>query len=145
MPEAEKIGWLKFRLEVPNKGLAQGGSSMYTSNPIPELARGRAGAAAIASNLPSSRFAVAREMLSTLETLTNAGRRHCMAKVVVFIEGEVALVAREVGQCRRDAAKEFLEQLKRESSRPLPDVTRFCSRADDLISLLTPGAASSGR
>jgi hypothetical protein len=126
-------------------GLAHGGSSMYLSNPTIELARGRAGAAAVAPSVPPSRFAVAREMLSTLETLTNAGRRHCMAKVVVFIEGQVALVAPQVGKCRRDAAMEFLEQLRRESSRPLPDVASFCTRADDLIGLLAPLAISSGR
>jgi hypothetical protein len=38
-----------------------------------------------------------------------------------------------------------LEQLKRESSRPLPDVTTFRSRADDLIGLLAPLGASTGR
>jgi hypothetical protein len=85
---------------------------------------------------PSSRFAVAREILSTLETLTNAGRRHFMAKVVVFIEGQVAAVG--VSAVRRDAALESLEQLKRESARPLPDVTSFRNRADDLIGLLAP-------
>jgi len=118
---------------------------MYPSNPTPELLRGRAGTAAIAPHLLSGRFSVAREMLSTLETLTNAGRRHCMAKVVVFIEGQVALVAPEVGESRCDAAMACLEQLKRESSRPLPDVTTFRSRADDLIGLLAPLGASTGR
>ena len=76
-------------------------------------------------------------MLSTLETLTNAGRRHFMAKVVIFIEGQVA-AAGEVSDGDRDAALQSLEQLKRESARPLPDVATFRDRADDLLGLLTP-------
>ncbi|HXT97645.1 MAG TPA: hypothetical protein VN853_15190 [Polyangia bacterium] len=88
-------------------------------------------------DLPSSRLAVAREMISTLETLTNAGQRHFMAKVVVFIEGQVA-AAGEVSEDDRDAALQSLEQLRRESARPLPDVVTFRNRADDLIGLLAP-------
>lgn len=87
--------------------------------------------------LPASRLAVAREMISTLETLTNAGQRHFMAKVVIFIEGQVA-AAGPVSEDARDAALQSLEQLRRESARPLPDVVTFRNRADDLIGLLAP-------
>jgi hypothetical protein len=91
----------------------------------------------------SGRLGVAREMISTLETLTDAGRRHFMAKVVVFIEGQVA-AAGEVSEGRRDAALQSLEQLKRESARPLPDVTTFRNRAADLIGLLAPALSERG-
>lgn len=74
---------------------------------------------------PADRFGVAREILSALETLTNAGRRHFMAKVVVFMEGQVAEAAPDPTGCRRDASMALLAQLKRESSRPLPDLTAF--------------------
>ncbi|HLK89759.1 MAG TPA: hypothetical protein VKZ18_07690 [Polyangia bacterium] len=84
-----------------------------------------------------SRLAVAREMLVTLETLTNAGQRHLMAKVVTFIEGQVAEAPAARGRQRATAAQ-LLAQLKRESDRPFPEVAAFRSRAEGLIGLLAP-------
>jgi hypothetical protein len=96
---------------------------------------------AVAPLLPTtspSRLAVAREMLVTLETLTNAGQRHLMAKVVTFIEGHVATATAGVRERPRAAALQLLGQLRRESERPSPDVATFRSRAETLIALLAP-------
>jgi hypothetical protein len=84
-----------------------------------------------------NRLAVAQEMLVTLETLTNAGQRHLMAKVVSFIEGHVAAEA-PVARDRQRAMASQLAQLKRESDRPFPEVAAFRSRAEGLIGLLAP-------
>lgn len=100
-----------------------------------DLAPTRAVGPLLAPATSPSRLAVAREMLVTLETLTNAGQRHLMAKVVTFIEGHIATAARER---LRAAALQILTQLKRESERPSPDVAAFRSHAETLIALLLP-------
>jgi hypothetical protein len=94
-------------------------------------------AAPFVADTSSSRLAVAREMLVTLETLTNAGQRHLMAKVVTFIEGQVgeSPAARDR---QRATAAQMLVQLRRESDRPFPEVAAFRSRAEGLIKLLAP-------
>jgi hypothetical protein len=97
-----------------------------------ELAPSRA----VAPLLAPSRLAVAREMLVTLETLTNAGQQHLMAKVVTFIEGHIAKALPGVRDRQRAAA--LLTRLKRESERPAPDVATFRDHAETLIALLAP-------
>jgi len=79
----------------------------------------------------SQDIATMREMLATLETLTVAGRRHNMRKIVSFIE-------RLLGGARPHlVAAALLERLARESSRPHPDVRRFSETGERLLGLLS--------
>jgi hypothetical protein len=108
----------------------------YTPSHSLELAPSRAVAPLLATTSSPSRLAVAREMLATLETLTNAGQQHLMAKVVAFIQGDIATAA--PGARDRQRAAALLTQLRRESERPAPDVATFRGHAETLIALLTP-------
>lgn len=103
-----------------------------------ELAPGRAVAPLLASATAPNRLAIAGEMLVTLETLTNAGQRHLMAKVVTLIEGHIGTAALAARDRQRVAALQLLSQLKRECERPSPDLAAFRRHAETLIALLTP-------
>jgi hypothetical protein len=110
----------------------------YIPSPSMDLAASRAVAPLLASTTSPSRLAVAREMLVTLETLTNAGQRHLMAKVVTFIEGHIATATPGARGLQRAAALQLLTLLKRESERPSPGVAAFRAQAERLIALLAP-------
>ena len=83
------------------------------------------------------RLTTIRQMLATLDTLTIAGQRHLMSKVVAFVSGQVERVVREGGRVNRRMLLDQLTLLKRESDRQLPSVSTFSARADSLIALLT--------
>jgi hypothetical protein len=101
-----------------------------------ELAASRSVAPLLGPATSPSNLAVAGEMLAMLETLTNAGQRHLMAKVVTFIEGHIAKATPGVRDRQRAAA--LLTQLRRESERPSPEVAAFRAHAERLIALLAP-------
>jgi hypothetical protein len=71
-----------------------------------------------------SELAVIGEMLGMLESLTNAGQQHVMAKIVGFIQGRVSsgAIARRADRAR---VAELLERVQREAARPLPVVDAF--------------------
>jgi hypothetical protein len=75
--------------------------------------------------------AVIGEMLASLDTLTNAGRHHVMAKIVGFFQGRVG--ATHVADPAR--AAEMLERLQREAARPLPVVASFTQEVERLLAL----------
>jgi hypothetical protein len=75
-----------------------------------------------------------REMLARLETLTAAGQRHTMSKIVSFFGAH----AHRVDAHQERALAESIAWLRREAERPLPDVVSFCRRAEDLIASLSP-------
>lgn len=102
-----------------------------------DLAAIRPVAPLLAPPTSPSRLAIAREMLETLETLTNAGQRHLMAKVVALVEGHIATATPGARERPRAAALQVLTQLKRESERPSPEVSSFRAHAETLIALLT--------
>jgi len=83
--------------------------------------------------------ATIRQMLATLDTLTIAGQRHLMAKVLAFVEGQVDRAIRHTGAGNRGMLLEQLALLKRESDRPLPSVPAFGERAESLLALLAFG------
>jgi hypothetical protein len=117
---------------TPNTSTMNPTTSSFLIDSIPPT-----GAAPFGPDTSRNRLAVAREMLVTLETLTNAGQRHLMAKVVSFIEGQVAQAPAARGR-QRALATQLLAQLRRESDRPFPEVAAFRSRAEGLIGLLAP-------
>ncbi|HXJ23977.1 MAG TPA: hypothetical protein VMT03_27535 [Polyangia bacterium] len=64
------------------------------------------------------------EMLGSLESLTNAGQRHVMAKIVGFIQTRVSsgAIARTADRAR---VTELLDRVRHEATRPLPVVEAF--------------------
>ncbi|HVU34660.1 MAG TPA: hypothetical protein VHE61_14595 [Opitutaceae bacterium] len=87
----------------------------------------------------AARMLTIREMLANLDTLTIAGQQHLMNRVAAFIEGQVTEVPRGAGGANRRMLTEQLELLKHESGRPLPSVSAFRRRADNLLDLLNAG------
>jgi hypothetical protein len=85
-------------------------------------------------------FATIRQMLATLDSLTIAGQRHLMAKVVSFVDGQMTRVLQHVGPGNRRTLLDQLALLKGESDRQLPSVPVFGQRAESLIALLATGA-----
>jgi hypothetical protein len=77
-------------------------------------------------------------MLEKLDTLTDAGQRHLMAKVLTFIQGHVATEVPGHREHQRTPALQLLGQLRRETERPAPDLVTFRSQAETLIALLAP-------
>ena len=95
-----------------------------------------------ASPTPSfaDKLATIRQMLASLDTLTIAGQRHLMAKVLAFVDGQVQRVIHHAGPRNRGMLLEQLAVLRRESDRQLPSVATFGERAESLLALLTVGA-----
>ena len=79
---------------------------------------------------------VIREMLGTLDTLTIAGQRHVMQKVVDFVDTKTRVVAARMSHRNRATLFDLLTQLGKESERLVPDSARFARQAESLITLL---------
>lgn len=80
-----------------------------------------------------------REMLATLNTLSIAGQRHLMGKVIAFIDGHVERIMREARDSAARRLAEHLAMLKDESERPLPSVARFGRHTETTLELLVAG------
>lgn len=89
---------------------------------------------------PGEKLTTIRQMLATLDTLTIAGRRHLMSKVVTFLGDQVELAIRHPGLGNRCVLPDQLALLKGESVRQLPSVPVFVERAEPLIALLALAA-----
>jgi len=81
-------------------------------------------------------LATVREMVASLDTLTLAGQRHLMAKVVTFMRDHGLVALRQVGRNDQRTAAELLEHLSVESERRLPDAGAFGPCAETLVELL---------
>jgi hypothetical protein len=81
-----------------------------------------------------------REMLASLDTLTFAGQRHLMTKVIAFVDPQVHRVIDHAPPGERGRLLEELSFLRRESDRQLPSVPAFGERAAGLLALLGDGA-----
>lgn len=81
-------------------------------------------------------LSVIREMLVMLDSLTIAGQRHLMEKVVHFVEEQVPRLAVSVSRRNHAAVSTILEGLRRESDRLVPDVAAFSRGAESLLALL---------
>jgi hypothetical protein len=88
----------------------------------------------------SWQLSVIREMLRTFDTLTTAGQRYNMTKIVAFSRDQVARACDRVSRRHQSAFVHLLEKLDRESARPLPDTFRFGERAERLVGLLASTA-----
>jgi hypothetical protein len=79
---------------------------------------------------------VIREMLLMLDSLTIAGQRHLMEKVVRFVEDQLPRVRAGVGRRNLTGIESIVKQLQRESDRLVPDVAAFSRGAEALLALL---------
>ena len=86
--------------------------------------------------LLARQLSVIREMLGMLDTLTIAGQRHVMEKVVSFVDTCARAPAVRPTPGHRETLFELVLQLRKESERLVPDSLRFAERAEDLIALL---------
>lgn len=79
---------------------------------------------------------VIREMLLMLDSLTIAGQRHLMEKVVRFVEDQLPRIGASLGRRNLGAIETLVNQLRRESDRLVPDVAAFSRGAETLLALL---------
>ena len=79
---------------------------------------------------------IVEEMVFTLDTLTTAGQRHIMNKVVGFIRLRLRYVMYNAGRRHERAFVELLRDLDREAARPLPDVALFSQGIVAVLALL---------
>ena len=86
--------------------------------------------------LLSPELSVVREMLGNIETLTAAGQRHTMAKVVGFIGQQATSCSQKLTPHNRSMLGQLLGQLTRESERLSPDARSFGGHAEALVGLL---------
>jgi len=85
------------------------------------------------------KLATIRQMLASLDTLTIAGQRHLMTKVLAFVEDHAQRMVHRAGSCTHSALRDDLALLRHESERPLPSTAAFGERAERLLALLAPG------
>lgn len=90
--------------------------------------------------LLAARVQTIREMLASLNTLTNAGQQHLMNRVVDFVGAQVQQACRGAGSGNRRMLLEQLDLLQREARRRLPSVSAFRPRAENLLQLLNSPA-----
>jgi len=89
---------------------------------------------------PLDRCGLVREMLARLDTLTAAGQRDVMGRVIALLATEQG-EARGLGHGNRRTFCEQLERLRHEADRLWPDAASFCKRAENLISMIDPTLA----
>ena len=75
-------------------------------------------------------------MVQSIDTLTLAGQRHELKKIVALLEDEIISGCGSVCTSRAEAIDSLLGALRQEASRLLPDVTSFVARAEALITFV---------
>ena len=78
-----------------------------------------------------------REMLLGLGTLTTAGQRHSMNKIVDFLAKHVPGAGYELGRRNKEALVRLIEALRRESERPLPEIALFSHQTENILALMS--------
>jgi hypothetical protein len=82
------------------------------------------------------RLDVIREMLSTMDTLPEAGQRYIMTKVVGFIGKQISQNGLAPSRRNQATLSEIVERLERESTCLVVDAERFTQHARILLDLL---------
>ena len=98
-------------------------ASVPTSHPVPY------------AELYAGQVAVIGEMLAGLDSLTNAGRHHVMAKIVAFVQARVGSAPGSRSPTERARIAEMLDRLQREAARPLPVVGAFTESVQRLLAV----------
>lgn len=91
-------------------------------------------------SLFSMQRAVVEEMLSTLDTLTAAGQRYIMGKIVAFIRDHISSECGGASWRNQRMLAELLDQLAREGESLWPNPGSFSDRAQNLVALLAATA-----
>ena len=84
----------------------------------------------------ADRCAIMRGMLAPLETLSPAGQRHQMNRLIDALAAETECDGDKVGAANRLALREQLDCLRRDAERAWPDVDSFCHRTEGVICML---------
>jgi hypothetical protein len=84
----------------------------------------------------SSGLVTVKEMLAGMAVQTVAGQRYTMAKVVGFLQGQIAVTAVRASSRNKREVSRLIHQLAREAERPLPNSRYFSDRAHRLVALL---------
>lgn len=83
------------------------------------------------------RCAILRDMLGRIDTLTSAGQRDLMTRVIDALEAD----GREgFGDRERSGFSEPLQRLRQEAGRAWPDVSSFRRRAEGLLAVIEDAA-----
>jgi hypothetical protein len=82
------------------------------------------------------RLGVVRELLGDLDSVTAAGQRFTMEKVVVMLGDEVGAVEAELNELQRRIMARALADLRRERDRPAPDADIFVVRSQIIADTL---------
>jgi hypothetical protein len=72
---------------------------------------------------------IVRQMVASLETVTIAGQRHLMGKVLAFVDGQIDRVVLRASPPNRQFLLQELALLRNETDRQLPSVPVFGRRA----------------
>ena len=83
------------------------------------------------------RLGIVEALLGDLETVTHAGQRYTMAKIIGLLRDEVADSGLRLSELERRSMKRSLDALAREQDRPLPDRIPFVARAQTIAESLS--------
>jgi len=97
----------------------------------------KATSAAPSHALIVGRLGIVEELLGDLETVTHAGQRYTMAKVVGLLRDEVADSEPRLSELQRRWIKRSLDELAREPDRMLPNRIPFVARAHNITDSLS--------
>jgi hypothetical protein len=109
---------------------------MQAESTVMETQQSFTGSQVVDAPLVAARVATIREMLASLDTLTNAGQQYLMNRVVDFVGAQVQQACRRASGGNRRMLLEQLDVIKREAGRRLPSVPAFRPRAENLLRLL---------
>lgn len=109
--------------------------------PEPQGSAGGGGGRRRERGLVVQQFEVIGEMLSGLETLTAAGQRHSIGKILAFIRARLRELDPLLGRRNRETVGDLLDQLEHEAGRPWPNLADVRQRTESLLALLPRHAA----
>ena len=84
----------------------------------------------------TAQVAVIPQMLSSLDSLSPAGKQYVMGKIVTFLRDWLVRGRHTVGHRNQHALGDLIRQLDRQAGSPWPDTDVFRSRADSFLRLL---------
>lgn len=80
-----------------------------------------------------------RSMVRSIDTLTLAGQRHELNKIVGLLEEEVVSGRSHDSTSRLETIESLLAALRQEARRLLPDVRSFAAQAEIVIGVMEDG------
>jgi hypothetical protein len=87
--------------------------------------------------LAVGRLGIVELLLADLDTVTHAGQRYTMGKIVVLLQDESADSGGRLSELQRRSIRRALDDLAREQDRMLPDGEAFAARVRSIAGTLT--------